>query len=279
MAFDESTENHGAERADLLAQTESLYDEARAQVIASRELPASTYRVQFNRTFGFRDAEALVAYWERLGISHLYASPYLKAVPGSTHGYDCVDHNQLNPEVGTEVEHHSMCQALTTRGLGQILDVVPNHMGIERENPLWWDVLENGPASLYAQYFDVDWNPVMEALRGKVLLPVLGDQYGRVLERGELKLHFEEGAFSVRYYDHAFPVAPRNYRKILRLNLEELQKELGPEDMRTVELLSVLTAIEHLPDRMETERQRRVERNREKEVIKRRLATLCSSSP
>ncbi len=257
----------------------SLYEAARTKVISDREIPSSTYRVQFNSGFGFKDAEELVGYWEKLGISHLYASPYLKAVPGSTHGYDCVDHTQLNPEVGTEVDHHALCEALTARGLGQVLDVVPNHMGIDRDNPLWWDVLENGPASLYGQYFDIDWDPVMEELKDKVLLPILGNQYGKVLERGELKLAFEEGAFQVRYYDHAFPIAPRSYRKILSLRLDELQKELGPEDRRVVELLSIITSLEHLPSKTETDRAKRLERNREKEVVKRRLAALCGESP
>ncbi|HEY0093964.1 MAG TPA: malto-oligosyltrehalose synthase, partial [Archangium sp.] len=160
-----------------------------------------------------------------------------------------------------------------------VLDVVPNHMGIESFNPLWFDVLENGPASLYARFFDIDWHPVKDELHDKVLLPVLGDQYGVVLERGELKLGFRDGAFFIHYYDRLLPVAPRQYERVLGRNLEALEGRLGADNPHVIELQSILTAIHHLPVRTETERSKVIERNREKEVIKRRLATLVSGSP
>jgi (1->4)-alpha-D-glucan 1-alpha-D-glucosylmutase len=157
-------------------------------------IPLSTYRLQFNRTFTFEDARGLVDYLDALGISDLYASPYLAARPGSLHGYDLIDHNALNPELGSPEDYDRLVAALHERGMGQILDVVPNHMGIAGGANQWWnDVLENGPGSPYAEFFDVDWEPLKRELADKVLLPILGDQYGRVLENQELTLQFEEG--------------------------------------------------------------------------------------
>ncbi|WP_316975821.1 malto-oligosyltrehalose synthase [Shumkonia mesophila] len=181
-------------------------------------IPRATYRLQFHGGFGFADAKAVVDYLDRLGISHLYASPYLKARAGSTHGYDIVDHNALNPEVGDEAAFAALCDALTERGMGQILDFVPNHMGVGLADNAWWlDVLEWGRQSPHAEVFDIDWRPAQAALRGKVLLPVLGDHYGRVLEAGELRLSFDagEGSFSVWYYGHRFPISPRQYAGLL----------------------------------------------------------------
>ncbi|MBF5043841.1 malto-oligosyltrehalose synthase [Aggregicoccus sp. 17bor-14] len=269
----------GPAEAPADAGAEALYARAREDLLARRSTPLSTYRLQFHAGFRFEDALAQVPYLKALGVSHLYASPYLKAAPGSTHGYDVVDHTQLNPEVGTPEQHARLCAALQEAGLGQVLDVVPNHMGIERFNPLWFDVLENGPSSVYAAFFDVDWDPVKAELKDKVLLPILGDQYGVVLEKGELKLSFQDGAFSVNYYDHRFPVAPRQYARVLELGLERLEAQLGESDPHFVELQSILTALHHLPPRTETERARVRERAREKEVIKRRLAAVAAASP
>ncbi|NVJ20090.1 malto-oligosyltrehalose synthase [Myxococcus sp. AM011] len=270
----------GASGATLSAESlaEGLFSRVKQELGARPRTPLSTYRVQMHRGFTFQQAREVVPFLARLGVSDFYASPYLKATPGSTHGYDCVDHTQLNPEVGSPEDHAALCATLREHGLGQVLDVVPNHMGIERDNPLWFDVLENGPSSVYAKYFDIDWSPVKDELRDKVLLPILGDQYGVVLERGELKLSFREGAFFLHYYDHLLPVAPRQYGRILRHGLERLEAKLGTEAAPMVELLSILTAIEHLPLRTEVERARVVERHREKEVIKRRLAAVAAAS-
>jgi (1->4)-alpha-D-glucan 1-alpha-D-glucosylmutase len=244
-----------------------------------RRIPVATYRLQFNRHFRFSDAAFIVSYLHNLGISHCYSSPYFKAQEGSLHGYDILDHNHLNPEVGTEEDYDQFVGELQRHGMGQILDIVPNHMGIASPENLWWmDVLENGPSSMYSDFFDIDWKPVKDELENKVLLPILGDQYGRVLENQELKLTFEEGAFFICYHDRKLPVAPLSYPHILKHRIEGLKKTMGPEHPHLQELLSVLTAIEHLPSRTEKDRDRVVERRREKEVVKRRLADLYSKS-
>ena len=164
--------------------------------------PTATYRLQFEPgRMTFRDAAAVVPYLDELGISHLYASPYLKARAGSKHGYAIVDYAQLNPELGGESDYRAMVEALHRHEMGQILDTVPNHMSTTPAENLWWnDVLENGPGSPHAAYFDIDWRPVKEELRNKMLLPILADQYGQVLESGDLKLEFREGAFFLRYF-------------------------------------------------------------------------------
>jgi (1->4)-alpha-D-glucan 1-alpha-D-glucosylmutase len=166
--------------------------------------------VQLRPSFDFDAVAALADYLSALGASHLYASPYLQAVPGSAHGYDVVDPTRVNEELGGESGHGRLQRALEGAGLGQVLDIVPNHMAISGpENRWWWDVLRHGPAGEYAPFFDVDWDPPESKLRNQVLLPILGDHYGRVLEAGEIRLAYDDGVFTVRYHDHLFPVAPR----------------------------------------------------------------------
>ena len=184
----------------------------------ARLAPHSTYRLQFGPHFSFDDARAIVPYLARLGIGHLYASPYLKARPGSEHGYDVVDPNALNPEIGTPAQHGALCDALRAHGLGHILDFVPNHMGVGgTENPWWQHVLEWGEASPFSTYFDIDWRPLRAEMRGKVLVPFLGDYYGYVLERGELVPTFdaETGTFSIAYFERRFPIAAASYGEFL----------------------------------------------------------------
>jgi (1->4)-alpha-D-glucan 1-alpha-D-glucosylmutase len=220
-----------------------------------------------------------VPYLDELGISDCYASPYLKARPGSTHGYDICDHNRLNSEIGSDADYAAWVQALQAHGMGQLLDIVPNHMGVVGNENAWWnDVLENGPSSPYASYFDIDWYPLKTALRGKVLLPILGDPYGKVLESLQLSLSYEGGAFTARYFDHRFPIAPESGLHVLRHRLSELEQQLGTASADFMEYQSILTALTHLPARAETEPQKMAERHREKEVIKRRLATLVETS-
>ncbi len=238
-------------------------------------VPRATYRVQFNEDFTFADATGIVPYLDELGVSHLYASPYTKARPGSTHGYDVVDHNSLNPEVGSVEEYDRMVEALHERGMGQILDIVPNHRGIGSDNERWLDVLENGPASPNAYFFDIDWYPTNRAeLYGKVLLPVLGDHYRATLENGELKLSFdpEEGSFVVRYYEHLFPLDPKTYPMVLQ-DPPELS-----ENEQTLEFESLLTAFGNLPGRDETDDEKLAERARDAAVNKGRFARLCAES-
>jgi (1->4)-alpha-D-glucan 1-alpha-D-glucosylmutase len=239
--------------------------------------PASTYRVQLHAGFGFDRAAALVPYLADLGISDLYLSPILAAAPGSTHGYDVVDHGRLNPELGGEEAFARLAAACAGRGLGILVDYVPNHMGIGTQNPWWMDVLENGPSSVHAPAFDVDWQPLKVELGAKVLVPVLGDQFGRVLEKGELVLAREGGAFFVRYWDNVFPVAPRSVPMVLRHRLDALKAELAPGDEHVQDLESICTALEKLAPRTETAPDAVAERAREKEVAKRRLAVLCDS--
>ena len=190
-------------------------------------VPVSTYRLQFTPSFRFDDARAIVPYLADLGIGSMYASPYLKARPGSQHGYDVVDPNKLNPEIGTAQEHAAMIAAAQAAGLGHLLDFVPNHMGVGGENPWWQDVLEWGERSPYAKYFDIDWNPLRAEMRGKVLVPFLGDYYGRVLERGELSLAFDaaRGSFDVAYYENRFPLATASYDELLALAVERVSGE------------------------------------------------------
>ncbi len=248
-------------------------------IVSQQHIPCATYRFQFNAQFGFRDATALVPYLYDLGISDCYASPLLKARQGSTHGYDTVDHSQLNDALGSQEDFEAFITALHDHKLGLIYDIVPNHMGIDDDANLWWmDVLENGPSSVYAHYFDIDWEPVKPELRNKVLLPILGDQYGNVLESGQLRLSYEEGAFWIYYYEHKLPVAPGTYSIILNEPLEQLTASLGEDHPDLQEYASILTAISYLPPRDETDPDKILERHREKEIIKRRISTLYSSS-
>ena len=242
-------------------------------------IPVSTYRLQFNRDFKFEDARALVEYFCELGVTDCYSSPILKARPGSVHGYDIVDHSQVNPELGGVERLAELAGALRGRDMGLLVDVVPNHMCIaSAENGWWQDVLENGPSSEFARYFDVDWNPPNPSLKGRVLLPILGEQFGRVLERQELRLAYRDGAFYLNYWETQLPVAPRTATFVLRLALDGARTRLEESDPNLLELESINTALEHLPPRTETDPARLRERRREKEVVKRRLSNLVKES-
>jgi malto-oligosyltrehalose synthase len=245
----------------------------------SARIPAATYRLQFNAGFTFDCARAIIGYLSELGISDLYASSYLQAKAGSLHGYDIVNQTALNREVGTEESFQGMVEELQRLGMGQILDFVPNHMCIESAENLWWmDVLENGPSSAYAHFFDIDWQPVKKELTGKVLLPFLGDQYGRVLEKGALRLAFREGCFSVDCSGVPIPLEPKSCLRILGHRPERLQ-ELFPADAPPLlELLSIITSLEHLPGPGEQDPEKQGERQREKEIVKKRLSALCLES-
>ncbi|MBC7819111.1 MAG: malto-oligosyltrehalose synthase, partial [Planctomycetaceae bacterium] len=247
---------------------------------AGSKLPRATYRLQFNASFTFRDARALVPYLAALGVSHCYASPFLKARARSQHGYDIVDHAMFNPEIGTEEEFEELVSELRDNDMGLILDFVPNHMAVATSDNAWWvDVLENGPSSPYASFFDIDWMPLKPDLAHKVLLPVLGDQFGKVLDDGQLVLVSEGGAFSLTYHERRFPIATRSVGAILKHRLEELEQTLGAEHTDLIEYKSILTAISHLPPRTETDPEKIAEGRREREVIHRRLNALLESSP
>ncbi len=231
----------------------------------------ATYRVQLHPGFGFDAAAAIADYLAELGISHLYCSPYLQAATGSLHGYDVVDHSRVNEELGGAEAHARFCQTLQQYGLGQVLDIVPNHMAIPgRENRWWWDVLENGPASRYAPYFDVDWDPPEAKLRNTVLLPVLGDHYGRVLEAGELRLRRAGGTFTIAYHDHEFPVAPQSLNELLAAAALRCQSD---------ELAFLADALAWLPPATATDWESVYRRHRDKEVLWDHLTRLCQHQP
>ena len=203
--------------------------------------PRATYRLQFHAGFRFTDATALVPYLASLGISHVYASPYLRARAGSLHGYDIVDHAGINPEIGTLDEYRAFVAVLRAHGMGHILDFVPNHMGVGGDDNAWWlDLLTWGEESHYNDYFDVDWRPVRAELRGKVLLPFLGQQYGEVLDAGELRWEYVDGGFALRYFEHRFPLAPPSYALVLA----------GAEPPSLASFAPLFAALETMPDRI-----------------------------
>ncbi|MHB8714953.1 MAG: malto-oligosyltrehalose synthase [Sulfuricaulis sp.] len=244
-------------------------------------IPTATYRLQFHRGFTFVQAAALVPYLQRLGISHCYASPYLKARAGSSHGYDIVDHNALNPEIGSREDYERFVETLHEYGMGQILDIVPNHMGVFGHDNRWWqDVLENGQASVFACYFDIDWHPPKDDLRLKVLSPVFGDHYGKLLESGEIKVIFDtaQGEFAVHYHSHRFPIDPQTYPRILSYGLERLDHELSADHPTVSEFRSLVTALRNLPLRSEADKTKIQERRHDKEVHKRHLAQMAHDS-
>ncbi|HEY6452533.1 MAG TPA: malto-oligosyltrehalose synthase [Steroidobacteraceae bacterium] len=191
-------------------------------------IPRATYRLQLNAGFGFEALAASAAYVAALGVSHVYLSPYLKARPGSAHGYDIVDHARLNPELGDDASFHRLSEVLKAQRLGHILDFVPNHMGVGgADNPLWLDVLEWGPDAAHAGWFDIEWDPQRRYLHNKLLVPLLGDHYGIELERGALRLAFDEteGSFAVWAYDtHKLPISPLHYARILGNEHPELER-------------------------------------------------------
>lgn len=238
-------------------------------------LPVSTYRLQLHAGFRFADAKEIVDYLVDLGITHVYASPYLAAEPGSTHGYNLVDPSRLNPEIGDDADYIAWTDRLAARGMGHIVDVVPNHMAASTVNVWWNDLLENGPASRYAPHFDVEWRPPKEALHDRVLLPILGAQYGEVLERGELRLVRNGGTFTLHYYDRELPVNPRTLAGLLGRIAHSIEDTMSPDDPARQDFESIVMGLERLPPRTSRAPEERLERAREKEVLKRRIATLC----
>ncbi|HEU5340671.1 malto-oligosyltrehalose synthase [Edaphobacter sp.] len=233
--------------------------------------PCSTYRLQLHREFTFDDAAEVAGYLAELGVSHVYCSPYLQAAPGSMHGYDVVDHHHVNRELGGESAHQRFCARLGEAGLGQVLDVVPNHMSLGRENSYWWDVLENGTASRYASFFDIDWQPEEERLRDRVLAPVLSDQYGRVLQAGGIKVARHGNAFQVEASGQTFPVAPAWSLPMILSRAAEYAK--------SDELNFLSASFARLPAPEYGDRRTILARHRDKTVLFRLLARLCEEEP
>jgi (1->4)-alpha-D-glucan 1-alpha-D-glucosylmutase len=241
-----------------------------------RVVPRATYRLQLRPGFGFDEVAAVGPYLAALGVSHVYLSPILQAAPGSTHGYDVVDHARVNDELGGAEAHARMCLELGRAGLGQVVDVVPNHMSVaSHENRWWWDVLENGPASRYAGHFDVDWNTTEARLKNKVLLPILGERYGAMLEKGDVRPAREGSArdgasFVVKVHDKKIP-----------LSLPSLVEPLGRAAARTSsdELAFLADALSALPDPKGIDAGTAQRRDRDKAVIARHLGRVFEAAP
>ncbi len=236
----------------------------------------ATYRLQFNKDFTFQHAGNIVDYLADLGITHVYASPILTARRGSGHGYDVTDPTRLNPELGTEADFLTFREKLRERGMGLILDIVPNHMSASSENAWWMDVLENGPESAYASYFDIDWRPPSSTLQGKVLLPVLGRPFAEALEHQELRPVVLEGKFYIQYFESLFPLAPATYHLILRRRLNELREALGEESASYQEYSGIAAAAAALTDDTSPARDAGADRRQRFESLRQRLRQLMA---
>lgn len=244
-----------------------------------RFVPASTYRLQVHGGFSLAAARDVVPYLKRLGIAAAYTSPYFAAEPGSTHGYDVTNHNELNAELGGAEAHAAFTDALRDAGLQHVVDFVPNHMGISTAtNPWWRDVLEHGPRARSSGFFDIDWNPVKRELRRKLLLPILGDQYGHVLERGELQLEFDDGRLVLRYFDHKLPINPRQAPRVYRTGLTALTASLGPAHPDLVEFLNILNALQSRSAHSDTAADASAEPGHEDDELVDRLRQLAGRS-
>ena len=210
-------------------------------------IPVASYRIQFNPAFGFQTVEKIVSYLAELGISGLYASPIFKARKGSPHGYDVVDPNQLNPQLGTASDFERLIREVKAHGMGWIQDIVPNHMAFDRENQMLVDVLENGRSSRYFHFFDIEWDHPYESIKGRVLAPFLGKFYGQSLEEGEIKLRYSKAGFSLGYYGQVLPLRLESYVHPLTYRLHVLKKKLGADHPDYVKLLGILYVLKTLP--------------------------------
>src|SRR5580658_4471857 len=233
-------------------------------------IPSSTYRLQLHKEFTFDDAARIADYLHDLGISHVYCSPYLQAAPGSMHGYDVVSHQTVNRELGGAEGHERFCKKLGEAKLGQVLDIVPNHMSLGKENQFWWDVLENGTSSRYASFFDIDWQPQEERLRDKVLVPILGDQYGRVLKAGGIKVVRRGTTFQVECSGQSLPVSPPSLPVILARAAEYARSD-------TLNFLAA--SFGRLPSPEYVDRRTILARHRDKVVLFGLLNRLCAEEP
>lgn len=243
-------------------------------------IPASTYRLQVYYAFPLTAARDVVPYLAQLGVDTCYTSPYFTAAPASTHGYDVCNHNEINPEVGGTEAHDAFCAALAQQGMRHLVDFVPNHMGVGTGRNAWWnDVLENGPSSPAAVFFDIDWRPVKTQLQAKLLLPILGDQYGNVLERGELQVAFTGSSLVLKYFDQELPINPRQAARVYAGAGDRLKATLGEETPSLNEFLSIITSLQNLAPYTTTNPEQISDLHREKEVAKTRLERLVSEEP
>ena len=239
-----------------------------------------TYRLQLHGGFTFDDARAIVPYLAALGVTDCYCSPVFRAAPGSTHGYDVSRHTEISRELGGEAGFDAFASELRRHGIGLMLDFVPNHMGIDPQTNDWWrDVLENGPSSPFAHFFDIDWDPIKPELKDRLLLPILSEQYGETLESGQLSLGFEDGMLVVCYGSTRLPLNPRKAPPVLGHQLERLEAEVGADSPTMREFLSILTALRNLPAYTQRGAGEMRERQREKQVARERLSRLVESHP
>ena len=241
-------------------------------------IPLATYRLQFNKDFTFNDACKILDYLRDLGITEVYASPILASRRGSGHGYDVTNPTRINPELGTEEEFDSFLDELEKRRMGLLLDIVPNHMAASSENPWWMDVLENGPDSAFASYFDIDWHPPSRNLDNKILLPILGRPFGEALDSGELKLAFRDGKFSIEYADSSFPLAPRSYRSVLTYRISRLRNVLDEESAAYQEYQGIVAALATISEQGHAPQEVAADRRVRFESIRERLRQLAESS-
>ncbi len=231
-------------------------------------VPRATYRLQFTPEFRFRDALELLPYLQRLGISHIYASPVTRARTGSTHGYDVCDPKTVNPELGTLDEFEELLKEVTDRKMGWLQDIVPNHMAYSHENPYLVDVLEHGMASRYADFFDITWDHQHESLRGRLLAPFLGKPYGQCVIDGELKIAFENGGLWVTYFDQRYPLSPESYWDVFGADIEKLQTVIDPETDDYMSLFGALHALKNLSG-VRSRRERAAQSSMAKSVVRR----------
>ena len=238
----------------------------------------ATYRLQVHKEFPLEQARKIVPYLERLGVSHLYSSPQLQARSGSTHGYDVVDPLTLNPEIGSEADRRALVDALHAAGLGMVLDIVPNHMGVGKENQYWQDVLMHGTSSIYADWFDIDWGTGRAIARTRVLLPVLGKELSEAIEAGEVGVGYEAGSFRVTYFDNWFPLDPATIGDILNHDINDVRSALGEDDPDLQEFDEIVDGLASMPPRWSTEEGSRDERRRRTEATGRRLHALLERS-
>ncbi len=230
-------------------------------------VPHSTYRLQLHENFGFDMAAEIAPYLKKLGVTHVYSSPYLQAAPHSMHGYDVVDHRKVNEELGGAEAHARFCKTLGDLGLGQVLDIVPNHMSLGQQNRYWWDVLENGIYSRYAGFFDIDWHSSEERLRDKVLVPILGDQYGRVIRDGGVQIKRQDSVFMIEAAGQQLPISPTT----LPLILSKAADRAGSDTLRFLS-----ASFGRLPSAEEWDRWKLNARDRDKRVLQTLLERLCS---
>ena len=243
-----------------------------------KRLPSATYRVQLNPNFRFADTCKILDYLHDLGISDLYLSPVLASRRGSDHGYDVTDPTRINPELGSEEDFAILQTELQNRGMGLLLDTVPNHMAASAENPWWMDVLENGTQSAYAAFFDIDWHPHSRSLDGRILLPILGRPFGEALDSGEIKLIFQESRFFFQYFDSLFPLTPRSYHAILNHRFDRLKEVLGEDSPAFHEYSGIISSVRELSSAERRSSETTAERRLRFESSRDRLRSLMNSS-